>query len=56
METGGHLFVHTEPLEEAYLKMEANIKKFFDDHPPSVSDQAWQTGDLCTIKFDDGNW
>uniref|UniRef100_A0AAR5PJI1 RING finger protein 17 n=1 Tax=Dendroctonus ponderosae TaxID=77166 RepID=A0AAR5PJI1_DENPD len=56
VETGGHLFVHTAPLHEAYLKMEANIKAFFDRHPPSVSDQAWQAGELCTIKFNDGNW
>ncbi|XP_050294112.1 uncharacterized protein LOC126734498 isoform X2 [Anthonomus grandis grandis] len=56
VETGGHLYLHEEILDNVYYKMEKNIKEYFDNNPPSVTDHKWEPGQLCTIKFTDGNW
>ncbi|XP_060527400.1 RING finger protein 17 [Cylas formicarius] len=56
VETGGHLYLHEEAIDEVYRKMEANIKEYFDSNPPLCADHNWEPGHLCTIRYNDGKW
>ncbi|XP_066147479.1 RING finger protein 17 [Euwallacea fornicatus] len=56
VETGGYLYLRQKELDCVYYQMEANIKKFFESEPPDLPNHKWQPGQLCTIKYSDGNW
>ncbi|KAL1509362.1 hypothetical protein ABEB36_004116 [Hypothenemus hampei] len=56
VETGGHLFLHDEDLDQIYHDMEDKINEYFNRYPPAVPDHQWKPGQLCTIKYTDGNW
>ncbi|XP_066261976.1 RING finger protein 17 [Euwallacea similis] len=56
VESGGYLYLRQKELDCVYYQMEANIKKFFESEPPDLPNHKWQPGQLCTIKYSDGNW
>ncbi|XP_030759093.1 RING finger protein 17 isoform X2 [Sitophilus oryzae] len=56
VETGGHMYLREDRLEKVYQKLEENMKLYFERNPPTLNNDKWQPGQLCTIKYTDDNW
>lgn len=52
-ETEGILYLRDEDLQAVYKNMEVNLKQYFDSQMPSLENNNWQPGQICTISYKD---